>query len=85
MVSTSILGAVNERVKTDVRLPKSLAKDVERVARAMGIPKNAFYAVAAGLLIATLGPAMPGKKRTQLLQRAEKLIQKVITGALNAA
>lgn len=84
-MSPSILGDMKNRVKTDLRLPKQLVKQVEACCEALGVPKNAFFVLAAIRLAAEMGPIMPGKKRITLLIEIEKIFQKVISEARKAA
>ena len=73
----SILGSHNERVRTDVRLPPDLAKQVGIVCRALGIPRNAFYTIAACEQMVKLSPLIKGKKRGVLVKELDKIVQKI--------
>lgn len=86
MTKESVLGPMQDRVKTDVRLPKKLAKHIEKTCEALGIQKNAFFVLAAGKLLTELGPIlMPGKKRGAAVKDVDELFQKVISAAREAA
>lgn len=80
-----ILGDVSERVKTDLRLPRLLMEHVEAVCAAAGVPKNAFFALASGLFLIRMSPALEGRKRKEVLNDIEALFQKVISNARKAA
>lgn len=73
---------LSERVKTDLRLPRVLVLHVEEIARLVGIPKNAFFTIAAAKLAADLAKGyVPGRKRRQFLLALEKEVQKIFREA----
>lgn len=74
--------ALNERVKTDMRLPRRLINLVEEASLQLGIPKNAFMAIAAAKLVAELSKNLgPGKKRLRLIYELEEEVQKIFEDA----
>ena len=73
---------LSERVKTDMRLPRVLIKHVEEMAELVGIPKNAFFTVAAAQLATVLSKRYaPGKKRRKMLDELEALMLKTFSDA----
>ena len=77
---------LSERVKTDMRLPRVLIQHVEEMAELVGLPKNAFFTVAAAKLAAELSKQYaPGKKRKTMLQDLEKEVQRIFREAKKAA
>jgi len=77
MVET-VLSGMEDRIKTDLRLPQVLVDHVEQVCYALGIPKNAFFAMGAALLCLKLLPLLPGSKRPKLVQEIEKFVTEVV-------
>jgi len=76
---------MKERVKTDMRLPRLLIQHVEEIADLVGLPKNAFFTVAASMLAVQLSRQYaPGKKRAKLLADLEKEVQKIFKEAKKA-
>ena len=78
MGKMSMLGAMGQRVKTDLRLPKLLIKQVESICYALGIPKNAFFTLGVAGLALQLAPLLPGRKRARLVQDMEKIVLKLL-------
>lgn len=77
---------LSERVKTDMRLPRALIRHVEEMAELVGLPKNAFFTIAAAQLAASLARGyVPGKKREKMLRELEREIQKIFRDAREAA
>jgi len=74
---------MKERVKTDIRLPYKLVKHVEDMAAAVGIPKNAFFTVAAALLAIKLSKYESGQKRATMLRNLKKEVLAVFEAAEN--
>jgi len=86
MVKDAVLGPMAERVKTDMRLPYALSVRVKELADLVGVPMNAFYAMAAAKMCAELSDfVQSGKKRTQLLRELDNLFQRIISEAEKAA
>ena len=75
---------IGKRAKTDLRLPRLLIKAVEAVCYALGIPKNAFFALGAARLALKLAPLIPGRKRGRLVQDLEKIVLKTLDEAKKA-
>jgi hypothetical protein len=76
---------LNERVKTDMRLPRLLIKHVEEMAPLVGLPKNAFFTVAAATMAALLSRQYaPGKRRAKMLDALEKEVQTIFREARKA-
>jgi len=79
MKTASGLGPVKDRVKTDIRLPKALVKHVDAVCEILGVPKNAFFVLAAGKLVVELSPLLSTKaKRSVIVRDVEALFQRVL-------
>lgn len=75
MTQESILGDMEKRLRTEFRLPKLLVQQVEPMCRYLGIPKNAYFALAAALLTLELAPLVPSKrKRLSLVASLEKFL-----------
>lgn len=74
----SVLGPEEKRVKTDLRLPKDLLLQVDRMCAALGVPKNAFFVMSASILLIQLSPMLGKKKSAFLLRKIEELFQKVV-------
>ncbi len=78
MSKESMLGKQASRVKVDVRLPKTLAKQMEVMCKALGVPKNALVVLGVGLLLVELAPLLSAKKREVLVERVSKLFQRLL-------
>ena len=74
----SILGPQKDRIKTDVRLPPQLMKQVGVVCEKLGVPKNAFFTVAACKFLIELSPLLTVNKKAILEQQIADLLQKVL-------
>ncbi len=86
MSRESLLGAMTNRVKTDVRLPKKLVGAVEAVCEALGVPKNAFFVLSSAVFSAMVLPLVsPGKRRVVLLKEIEVEFQRLLAEARKAA
>ncbi len=81
----AIMGPLSDRLKTDIRVPRVLSGQVDLICCAAGVPKNAFYSLAAGLLVIQLSPLLPGSKRAGLLSSIANLFQKALTEANKTA
>lgn len=81
MTTESILGPMEKRQKTDLRLPVVVADKMKALADAIGIPANAVYAVAAAMLVVKLSKLMEPQlaKREALLRRMEELFQNILS------
>jgi len=78
-MSESVLGPMERRTKTDMRLPYNLIKRVEEIAEALGVPKNAVFAIAASKLCIEMAPMLSkGKKRVRLVDEMEHLISQIV-------
>lgn len=78
-MGASNIGPLEDRVKTDVRLSKSVLKQVELLAYKIGVPKNTFFVLGISLLASQLLPLLASdKKRKDLLRDVEKLFQKTM-------
>lgn len=75
------LSDLGERVKTDIRLPRTLLDHVDRVCQAVGLPKNAFITMGTALLVVLLSPLVPGRRRKTILANAEKIVHDFIKRA----
>lgn len=68
------------KFKTDLRLPRRLGKRIERLCREMGLPKNAFFTLAASQLVAELEPLVAsGVNRARLVAETEKVFQRILS------
>lgn len=77
---------LDERVKTDVRFPERVLRDMNEQCVRLGIPKNAFITMAICCQIVAMSPFMKGqKKRMALLRNVETLFQKTIAEAREAS
>jgi len=74
----SLLGSQEDRIKTDLRFPPELMDSVEQVTTALQIPKNAFFVLAAALLVLKMSPLVRGKQRKNLVMSIQDLFQKVM-------
>lgn len=73
---------MSERVKTDMRLPRILIQHVEEMAPLVGLPKNAFFTIAAAKMAVELSKRYaPGRKRRSMLDSLEREIQKIFREA----
>jgi len=76
---------LSERVKTDMRLPRVLIMHVEEMANRVGIPKNAFFTIAAAKLAVELSKRYTrGHKREKMLRELELEVQKIFRAAREA-
>lgn len=75
------LGPMDERTKTDMRLPKELIEAIDRVCASVGVKKNAFFVLSAAYFCASLAPMLKHPKRGMVLREVEKLFQKVMDEA----
>jgi len=80
MPKATLLDGMGTRTKTDIRLPRMLLDSVEQVCYALGIPKNAYFAISVATMTLQLLPLLPGRKRKRLVQDLEKIVLKVIGG-----
>ncbi|OGO08164.1 MAG: hypothetical protein A2Y61_00330 [Chloroflexi bacterium RBG_13_60_13] len=80
----SLLGDMSQRIPIYLRLPRLLVERVEEICYALGVPKNAFFAIGAATLALNLLPLMPGKKRPRLLADLEKFVQDILANARKA-
>lgn len=81
-MARSLLGPVEERVKTDLRLPRELVAGVDVLTELLGIPRNAFYALATARLVIELSSLLEDvKKRRVMLEEVGQLFQKTLKAA----
>jgi hypothetical protein len=73
------------RTKTTLELPQDLTRAIGEVCQALGVPKNAFFAVASAMLVIKLLPMLPGRKRHDLLNQLDSLVQRVVMEAKKRA
>lgn len=77
---------LTDRVKTDLRLPRKLVDHVAAVAQQVGLPKNAFFAVAAAKLASEFSTRyVEGKKRKTLLKELRRDVDKAFDAAMEKA
>ena len=67
-----------DRVKTDMRVPRVLDARVRDICAYLGIPRNAFYALAAAFFVMELSPLLKGKKRSQVWGEIKNLFDGVL-------
>jgi hypothetical protein len=75
----SLLGSMGPRIKTDLRLPPAFLEKVDEVCVALGVPKNAFFVLAASMLALQLAPMVRGKSRKQLILAMQDSFQKILS------
>jgi hypothetical protein len=74
--------SLTDRVKIDVRVPKSVLMDVDTVAAATGLNRNAFYLMAIMRLCIELSRRyVPGRRRLTMLKNLEREFQKLFEEA----
>jgi len=61
-----------DRLRTDVRMPRDLALQVEDACAILGLRKNTFLTMAVALLLAQLAEALPVGKRETVVRVAEE-------------
>jgi hypothetical protein len=81
----SVLGPMEARKKTDLRLPYSLTVRMKELADAIGVPANAVYAMAAAQYVAELSRLDLRTKRDRILSEMEKTFQKIVAEARKVA
>lgn len=71
----SVLGAHADRVKTDMRLPKTLSKRVHELAEYLGVPANVVHTIAIAHLIGMLiRTQVDIENREEVLAEMERII-----------
>ncbi len=82
----SSLGALADRVKTDVRVPEDLSKTIDDLSHKLGLTKNAFYVLGA-IKLASEITSMAYDKRTtkRLLTSLQKQIETMLAALENPA
>ena len=80
-----ILGPVENRVKTDVRLPKVLSDEVSDFCLQLGIPKNVFFTLAAVNMLSGYGDLPMSKKRSARLSKMQSDFQSIFERLLTEA
>lgn len=80
MTTESLLGPMEKRQKTDLRLPTALTERMKQLADAIGVPANAVYAFAAARLVTELAHLGEPKaaKRDTMLREMESQFQKLL-------
>lgn len=74
----SILGSQNNRVRTNVRLPKKVANQVIAMCEEIGVPQNAFYTIAACNQLRAFSHIKTRKKNNIMLDELVETLQKMI-------
>ena len=77
MPRESILGKMDSRVRTDVRLPKTLWSQVSKLCHEFGIPKNAFFTIAACSLLSKFSGLKTPKKGSFLLKEIQSILHSI--------
>lgn len=73
----------NKRIKTDIRVPVDFQEGVDSVCEKLGVPKNAFYSMSAGFMLAELIPILAGNpKRKIMLQKIRTILNDAIDCAI---
>jgi hypothetical protein len=75
----AILGPLTSRKKVDLRLPIDLTQHFSELAKTMGVPVNALYAIAAAQYLVELSSLQPRTKRESLLDAMETMFQNALT------
>ena len=85
-MGASRTGPLDERVKTDLRMPMRVLREVEDACHRLGMSKNTFFTLATVLLAVKVAPIISAKKkRATLLRHLEEMFQKVMKDAKKAA
>lgn len=79
----SILGSHDDRIRTGVRLPPKLAKQISVMCDTLHIPLNAFYVIAACNALLHFSSLLPAKKRDIMQEELESMIQKILQNKRN--
>lgn len=75
----SVLGALADRIKTDVRVPEDLSETVEELCAKLGMTKNAFYVVGAVKFAAEIaGVAYEKRTQRRVLTALKDQIQRML-------
>ena len=77
MKKNRLLGESKERVRTDVRLPENLWRQVKDMCDEIGVPQNVFYAIAACKLLVSFSGLKKGQKKRFLLKEIQSVLQKI--------
>lgn len=79
-------GPLDKRVRTDVRMSERILRVMDEQCQTLGIPKNAFFTMAACILAVKFVPLLKGtKKRKTMLSNIEKLFQETLDEARAAS
>ncbi len=79
------MASIDDRVKTDVRMPQRVMRHLDEQSRRLGIPKNSYFILALCRQVADMARFIKGKKKRQaLLKDVEDLFQKTIADARRA-
>lgn len=79
----SIWGPQKDRAKIDLRMPRDIHSEVHEICVRLGIPKNSFFVLAAGMLLVQLAPMMTAEKDRDVRQMVRLKIQKVLSTIRN--
>ncbi len=75
----SVLGALADRVKTDVRVPEDLSKTIDELSHKLGVTKNAFYVLGAIKLASeVVGTAYGKNAQKKVLTELQKQIKSML-------
>lgn len=86
MTEVSKVKVLDERVRTDVRMSKSILKILGQQGQLLGIPKNSMFVMGACLLAARLAPVVSGgKKRKIMLDKVKVVFLKIVAEAYKEA
>ena len=78
--NTSIWGPVDERIRTDIRIPVELDGQVQYFCDLLGVTKNTFYIMGVVFYMVTILPVVGSdQKRSFLSRKLSALFQKAIS------
>lgn len=77
--SSSVLGPLENRKKEDVRVPENLREIVGKLSRVLGVPKNAFYVLAAGYFALRYAPMVTSaRSRDSMIDALEAELREIL-------
>lgn len=86
MGRTSVLGPMERRHKTDLRLPYPVVQAAKKLAESIGVPLNAIFAIAAAQYVVSMAGLDTNRtKREQIIAEMEELFQNIVRESRKAA
>ncbi len=78
-------GALDELVKTSIRLPLRIVKEVDEVGAKLGISNQTIYTLGTFRMLLELGPQLHGiQKKQQMIRKLERYFQNLFKEAGSA-